>query len=356
MKKVLFVFNSLGLGGSQKIEAFVANTIKNAGFDTSVISLTDVPVGVDLEKDIPIRYVVYSRKGTNISGILSRIAFLSRLRKAVKQEAPDIICVFLADKTRIVTLACSGMNIPIIGSERGAPGRHGSKLPKYNRAFKKCKYAVFQTETASSYYDLKDDQIKVIPNPCFLRWGEVDDLKNNANTICAAGRLCAQKRFDVLIDAFALVKKKHPEYTLYIYGSGDLQEKLQQQISKLSLENEVVFPGYVQDVFASHGRPDVFVLSSDYEGIPNILMEAMSLGIPCVSTDCEPGGAEMLFDHEKRGLLSPIGDSQKLADNICRVIEDRDLAVSLGSKAQEIKEVYSVRQIQQSWLDLFNSI
>ncbi len=355
MKKILFVFNSLGIGGSQKIEAFVANACKEAGFEVAVLSFTNVAVGVDLSEDIPIQYVIYDRC-RGIKGLLKKIPFLFRLRSAIKRESPDAICVFLADMTRVVEHACKGLNIPIIASERGAPGRHGNKIRKYNSAFKKCHTVIFQTETARKYYRLDEKKVRIIPNPCFLRWEQTNELVFNEKTICAAGRLCKQKRFDVLIDSFLLVREKHPEYKLYIYGSGKLEGDLLKQISDCGLEESVFLPGYVKDVFASHGKPEIFVLSSDYEGIPNILMEAMALGIACVSTDCEPGGADLLFDHGRLGLLSPIGDSKKMADNIIRLIENPILAEKLRESVTEVSQTYSVNRIKALWMEVFRSI
>lgn len=355
MKKIVFVFNSLGIGGSQKIEAFVANACKEYGYDVSIISLTNVPVGVDLDKSIPINYVEYNRD-RGLIGKLKRFPFILRLRKAIKKQSPDMICVFLSDVSRVVTIACKGLNIPIIASERSAPQRHGKKFVNYKRSFEKCKAVVFQTETAQSIYNLKNTKTYVIPNPCFLRWGEVHDLTYNKNTICAAGRLCRQKRFDVLIDAFSIVHAKYPDYKLFIYGSGNLMPELNEQIKKLNLCDSVELPGYVKDVFHTHGKPDIFVLSSDYEGIPNILMEALCLGIACVSTDCEPGGADLLFDNQRRGLLSPIGDSVSLANNIIKLIEDNDLSLQLMNNAREVSEEFSVTNIKNMWLELFRSV
>lgn len=355
MKKILFVFNSLGLGGSQKIEAFVANSCSEGGYDVSVLSFTEGIVGVELNKDIPIQYVIYDRS-KGIKGKLNKLPFLLRLRKTIKREAPDIVCVFLADMSRVVTLACKGLGITIIASERGAPGRHGNKLNKYKKAFEKCDCVVFQTDTASKYYNLTRAKTKVIPNPCIMRWHNDMDYEFREKSICGAGRLCKQKRFDVLIDAFNIVHNLHPDYKLYIYGSGELQAELQDQINNYDLQDFVELPGYVQDVFRSHGKPEVFVLSSDFEGIPNILLEAMALGVACVSTDCEPGGAKLLFDNERRGLLSPIGDADSLAANIVRVIEDKALYESLKKHASEVTAEYSVSNIKNMWLEIFDSI
>lgn len=353
MKKICFVFNSLGIGGSQKIEAFVANACKRSGYDVSVICFTKSDVGVEIDPDIPIQYVLNERTKSIVSNI-KKVLFLGKLRKEIQKENPDIICVFLADITRIVVLACKGLNIPIIGSERGAPGRHGKRLKRYNKAFTRCRKVVFQTEEARAYYNLPEHLVEIISNPCFPRWENNKVLSQTPKIICGAGRLCRQKRFDVLINAFFDVHKKHPEYRLRIYGSGPLENELKEQINNLGLIDSAQLCGYSKDVFSEVGIPEVFVLSSDYEGIPNVLMEAMSLGTACVATNCEPGGAKMLFADETRGLLSPLGDDLKLATNINRIIEDEVLANHLREKSKEINEEYAPSVIEAKWLQVFD--
>ena len=352
-RRVLFVFYGLGIGGAQKIQAFVANLLLDKGYSVCAISFVNDDIGVDLNPDIKIDYLSFDRE-KNKTSKLYQLSFLYKLRKAIIKSEAQAVCVFKADMARIVVLATCGLNIPIIASERGDPGQY-LQLNKYNRALKRCEKVVFQTQKARAFYRINDEKTEIIPNPCIPRW-ESNNYSYRENVIVGAGRLCRQKRFDILIDAFKEVHKKYPEFKLEIYGSGELEEELQKHIEINNLKACVSLCGYTKDVFTTAGIPSLFVLSSDYEGIPNVLMEAMMLGIPCVSTDCEPGGAALLFNNGERGLLSPVGDSKALSENIIGLIENAEIAKEYGEKGKEIISEFSPNVIGEKWVELFNGI
>lgn len=139
--------------------------------------------------------------------------------------------------------------------------------------------------------------------------------------IVTCGRLTEQKNHKLLIDAFAEVQKIYPFATLKIYGEGVLREKLQNQIDSLNLNEKVFLMGATNDVAKALQTADLFVLSSDYEGMPNALMEAMAAGVPCISTDCPCGGPRELFGEDASDKLVPCNDSAQLAEAICCVFD-----------------------------------
>ncbi len=352
MRKICFVFNSLSIGGSQKIEAFVANACHKNHYDISIICMTKSDIGVELNPDINITYIPYFRNKNPIDKVL----FLIKLRNVIKKINPDLLCVFLADITRVVVLATQFLKIPILASERGAPGRHGKKLQKYTRAFSQCHTVVFQTEQAKNYYKLSNTNTIVIPNPCFLRWTHNEEPKHIDKIILSAGRICKQKRFDILIDAFNIVQAYHNEYKLLIYGDGPLLKELETKIEDYRLKDKVLFCGYSKDVFFDAGIPEIFVLSSDYEGIPNVLMEAMALGTMCISTDCEPGGARLLIEDGINGLIVPTGDAKKLAERILYAIDNPDRREEMAQIAKKIVKQFAPSIIEKMWLKIISDI
>ena len=352
MKNIVFIFSSLGLGGSQKIEAFVANACAEEGYNVSAIVFSNDEAKVKLNPSISVYNANYHRG----KDVRSKIIFLFRLRRMIKQLDPNLICVFLADITRVVVYACTFMDIPIIASERGAPSKHGKRFALYERAFQKCSNVVFQTDFARRYYRLIEEKTSIIPNPCFITHDyKTEDYYHSEKLIISGGRFSQQKRFDVLIDAFSIVIEKHPEYSLKIFGDGELKQNLESQIKSYGLNEKIQLCNYSENLFFEAGLPDVFVLSSDYEGVPNVLMEAMSLGIPCVATDCEPGGPRMLFDNETRGILANVGDPFSLANKITIIIKNKELARSLGSSAKKIVKDYNPQKIVKKWLDLLKN-
>jgi glycosyltransferase involved in cell wall biosynthesis len=152
-----------------------------------------------------------------------------------------------------------------------------------------------------------------------------------------------------MLEAFKQVVEKHPEYTLKFFGDGPDEEKMKSYAEELGISQNVCFCGRSDNILEDISHSEIFVLSSDYEGIPNSLLEAMSLGLPCVSTDCSPGGARMLIKDGENGLLVPRGDEDALASAILRMIEDRDFAVSCGKRAAEVRERFALPVILSAW-------
>ena len=148
---------------------------------------------------------------------------------------------------------------------------------------------------------------------------------------------------------FKKVLKKHPDYILKFYGDGPDEEKMKEYAASLDIDKSVVFCGVSKQVLKDISKSEIFVLSSDYEGIPNALLEAMSIGLPCVSTDCSPGGARMLINSGENGLIVPCGDASALADAICKMIEDRDFAIKCGKEALKVRERFSKEKILDAW-------
>ena len=159
--------------------------------------------------------------------------------------------------------------------------------------------------------------------------------------LVAVGRLNAQKNYRRLLNALVKVKKKYPGVSLKIYGEGALGKEIQDMIKELGLEGTAVLMGRTNDIVHVLSENDLFVMSSDYEGMPNALMEAMAFGMPCVSTDC-PTGPGTLIGNNERGMLAKMDDGEELADKIIAMIEDPERAEAGGRKAREfMKKHYS---------------
>lgn len=170
--------------------------------------------------------------------------------------------------------------------------------------------------------------------------------------IVTCGRLTEQKNHRLLIDAFAEVQKIYPFATLKIYGEGVLREKLQNQIDSLNLNEKVFLMGATNDVAKALQTADLFVLSSDYEGMPNALMEAMAAGVPCISTDCPCGGPRELFGEDASDKLVPCNDSAQLAEAICKVLE----TTKDGMTEKRHAETFKPDRVNQMWKDYVHDI
>ena len=218
---------------------------------------------------------------------------------------------------------------------------------------------VFQTEEAKDWYGkaIGKAKVQIIPNainPDFIKEPYRNDRKK---TIVTAGRLTEQKNHVLLLKAFAKICQKFPDYQLVIYGGGgNLKNKIVETVKQLNIEDRVIMPGYTTNIGDKIKDASLFVLSSDFEGMPNALMEAMALGLPCVSTDCKGGGARFLIDNEKNGLLTPIGDVAALAKAIDRMLSDRKFAEQCGEEAHKICEQLAPEKIYREWESLIIAI
>ena len=218
-------------------------------------------------------------------------------------------------------------------------------LRKIFYPFAKC--VVFQTEGARNDYPPKiAKKGVVIPNP--VKKG-LPRCTPEKKAICAAGRLSSEKNYHLLINAFGRVSDLHPEYELWIFGQGVMEEELKKYVAEIGLGDRVVFEGYCADVHERMKTAEIFVLSSNAEGLPNALMEAMAMGFAVISTDCPPGGPRSLIENGENGLLVPVGDVDAMAAAMLAYMENDDLRQKVGEAAAKVNEKYAVEKITSDW-------
>ena len=190
-----------------------------------------------------------------------------------------------------------------------------------------------------------------IPNPSPLSPERTSILE--IKKVITVGRLDAQKGYDYLIEAWEMVAKRYPEWTLDIYGSGELKNELQKQIADSGLDKKVHLSGTTKNIEEVYMSSSIFVMSSRYEGLPMVLIEAMSCGLPLVSFDCECGPREVI-QNGKNGFLVPTFDIKLLADKLMLLMENVSLRKTMGSESKNMSSKYSVNEIMQHWMNLFD--
>ena len=349
---ILFIINALKVGGAAKIIQFVANQCVGLFDQVYFASLYDAESLGKLDNSIH-----RINLGINVkqNPLFRRLIVVSKIRSLTKDLHPQIVCSFVSDVSYMTRIATWGLDNIVALAERGDPNQEPCwAKPIVRWAYTNCDYCFFQLERARDYFD---DSVKqhsfVIPNPFIPQNNLTPKKKKKKKTIVSAGRFTWQKGFDTLIKAFAIVHQKHEDYSLVIYGKGPLESEYHSLVKECQLDGFVQFPGYVEDLPNALKDDGVFVLSSRYEGIPNTLIEAMSVGIPTVSTDCSPGGADYLTDHGKRGLLSPVDDVLMLANNINALIENEILYKQLQNKGLSVIDELSPSRIGEMWKDAF---
>lgn len=196
------------------------------------------------------------------------------------------------------------------------------------------------------------NNVAVIPNPTFFKSDKMSDL--SAKVVISLGRISPEKNLSSMVNSFRLVVDRHPDWSLHIYGGGDVKD-LENLIKQQGLENHVFLKGSTNEVQSVFLRSSVFVLSSLYEGLPLVLTESMECGVPVVSYQCPCGPKDIISDGID-GFLVPVNDERAMADCICHLIEDDDLRIKMGAAAKEKAKKYSVECIIEQWMDLFREI
>ena len=256
---------------------------------------------------------------------------------------PDVTLSFLNKPNLLNAFAIGGGRK--IMSERNNPKKKGERhFFAACQAYRRADKVVFQSETIRDMFPKKIRETGVIvPNPVEVTC----KAEGHSQRIVASGRLKPQKNFPLLIRAFSRFSEGHPDHTLHIYGKGPQEEELRCLIRDLSLEGKVFLEGFVGDIHEAVKDAEMFVLSSDYEGLPNALLESMMMGLPCVTTSFESAG-ELLGDSDSC-LMVPVGDELALSDAMSRLAEDQRLRESLSAKATMFSERFSIERVIPLW-------
>ena len=293
--KILFFIGHLNSGGAERVVSLLSNKLFDKGFDIEILTYYDRKINYSINNNIKITKVVLETKSSNI------IKNMSWLKKYFNNNA-DLIISFLAPFNMLALLTKG--NTPIIVADRNDPNKiPNNKLLRLlrNKIYKKANYVVVQTNNNKNYFNYLNNVI-VINNPINIgnNVGKAINTQKE-NKIVSVARLMPQKNQLLLIEVFNEVLKEHKDYKLIIYGEGPERSNLENKINELKLNDSVLLPGNDNDVINKILDAKVFVLPSNYEGMPNSLIEAMCIGLPVIST--KVSGANELIKDKENGLL-----------------------------------------------------
>ena len=344
---ILFCLGSMDKGGAERVISNMANNLI-LNNNVSIVTTVNRKSEYYLKDEISIFSLDEDEKRT------SNIKRIIKLRDIIKNVKPNIIISFQPEPSfRILALKIFN-KIPTIVSVRNDPKIEYKNIKR--KIFMKMLYPladgyVFQTEEAKQYFSKKiQDKSIIIPNPINENFIVDEPYKGKREkTIVSVGRLEPQKNHKLLIDAFKEIVKKHKEYKLLIYGDGSLKNKLEEYTKDLGLSNNIIFKGKKDNIKEEIYNARMFVLSSNYEGMPNALMEAMALGLPCISTNCPCGGPRTLINTNINGILVKVNDVNEMKNAINKIIEDEELSQKIENNAIKIKEEYAPDKIMNIW-------
>ena len=316
--RILFVIDNLQCGGAQKIISFLANGLPNKNYKSAVCSYASSEIHFELGKNIEV-FFGSGYEGKTFFRHLKKIRFI---KQTIIVYKPDIIIAFSAIPT-ILSMFASKKHIPVVYCERMDPYQAKRIRDKLEYSIvKKASWFVFQTKEAMQYFGKKViAKCSVIHNPVTATYKTQCALDGRKKSIVFVGRFeNKQKRQDVMVEAFAKIHAKYPEWTLDFYGDGEDLQFIKDLVTQKQISEYVFFKGVqknIEDVIRDYG---IYVLTSDYEGIPNTLIEAMCVGLPVIATDCSPGGARLLIENDHNGILISRGNVDKLVEKISFLI------------------------------------
>jgi glycosyltransferase involved in cell wall biosynthesis len=345
--KITFLNSNIGYGGASKILVGIANYLSD---DNQVTIVT-------YENNEVLQYVsdninIVHLQTTNNKRIIRRFHQFRKIKNYLKENKPDILIAFLSYSKVYAVLSKLFIKTKVILSERGDPSKvKGLSSKLFNFIYNFSDGFVFQTQGAMDFYGrrIKNKSV-IIPNPVFADKNWIPYEGERKKVIVNVARFeLKQKRQDVLLEAFAKITDKFPEYKLVLYGDGEDKDIIEDIIEKLNIKDRVVLAGVTNNVYEAIKKAELFVLSSDYEGIPNAVIEAMSMGVPVISTDCSPGGARLLIENGKNGIKTERGNSDILAGAIVYMLENKDKAKQMSVEALKITEKFSEEKIYKMW-------
>ncbi len=301
---------------------------------------------------------------------IMRNLFAKRLQRIVDETNPDVIVTttyslkLATDIVRLSTKACNVMESHTacfsVGKEQDFQDKPVIKFfaklfdKWYFRSVSSFDLLIVLTDGDGKDWSRYTDNIKVIPNPVTYYPEEIDPKKIYHRIICVA-RLTYQKGLDMLVDAFAKIGGKYPEWHVDIYGDGEDKEKLFAQINRLGLDDKINILPPTNNIYQEYQNSDFYVLSSRYEGYPLVLNEAMSCGTPCVAFRCKYGPEDAIVDKES-GLLVKDGDVDELSKKMEWMIVHGQERLEMGKKARLSAARYKKDVVMQAWEQAYLSV
>ena len=345
-------------GGAERVICNLANHLIRRGHNVEILTMSETPKQYELDRDVSVFHLLPLNERKN--KLYNDLIRVHRLRQYMKSHKDIHVYIVFLPATSIMLLTFKNLTkAKIISSERADPALYLPVMGKTLRLLaKRADGFVFQTEDAKTWYgdSVKDIHTAIIPNPISPNFIRPKYEGERRKVIAGVGRLTDQKNFSLLIRAFSRIASDIPDYNLVIYGEGNKRAELERLIESLGMQKRISLPGNIQNIADEMQKNSLFVLSSNSEGMPNVLMEAMALGLPCISTDCPCGGPRFLIQDGVNGVLVPVGDEVRMAEVMKKVITDTDFREKIADNAMNIQKKLAPENIYSQWDSLIEKV
>lgn len=359
-RHVAFYIGSLHKGGAERVFVNLAEYFLQEGYRVTMVTQYKKDNEYDLPEGVERVISDITQAELNNSRIKNFYKRVRKLRRIWKETKPDLVlsCIGKNNFMAVVTTMFT-KTLPVVSVVGEAGEEYPNCLMKLlaNFLFPHAAGIVLQTERSRYFFNKKiQKKAVVLPNslnPDFIkpRYEGVREKR-----IVSVGRMDANKNHEMMIRAFAGLADKYPEYTLTIYGDGELHSYLEELAGQLGVADRVFLPGVIPDVAARIEKASVFLLTSYSEGVSNALIEALATGLGVISTDVPGGGTVELMEDGVNGLIIPAGDQKALEQAMDRLLGDPAYVEKLGVEAARIQERLAPERVNRQWQEYFEGI
>ena len=353
-KKIFFILDAVEKGGAGNVVNILVESLKEK-YEIYVVTFMEFPI----KEKMGFRYIAL--QGNNPVIRRSLYCKILKLRNMLYKEKPDIIISFSSKINLYTILAKVNLNGKLIICERNDPFHEPHTwlrrcIRNFSYSLFNVKYAVFQTLEAEKYFSrVLFSKTAIIENPLKENlpfWKE----NLNSSVIITAARLDKQKNLMMMIKAFSLFYRKHSESKLFIFGEGPLREELEKNITLMKMQECIFLPGNISNIHEKMSEARMFLLSSNYEGCSNALLEAMAIGVPVISTDHPIGGARMFIKNGENGVLVDVNDYNAMYRDKEMIYNGSDFSYKISQNSRKIRNRLNIDIIKKKWIEFIETI
>ena len=347
--KLTFVTSTLHAGGSERVMSLLANTFAQKGYEVEIVCINKHLVFYPIDEKVKVWFAEDEVKSLSI---LKKVLWL---RNHIKNDRPNVVIAFMLEVYCVTLASLIGVSVPVISSERIDPHFFGRAKGLLRwLLLRRTTHLVVQTVRIKDFYSAKlQSRTTIIPNPVTDKvFSLTPTLKQKR--IIAVGRLAYQKNYPMMFRAFAKVHHDFPDWQLVVYGNGPQKDEIRGVIERLGMEGHIILAGKSDHVVEEMNKSSLFVMSSDYEGMSNALLEAVCVGLPVISTDVS--GARDLITEGVNGYIVPVGNERALTLALSSMLSSPEKMDEMGRQSKALAPRFREEQIVGQWEELIKKV